>query len=111
MLYGEGFQAGKGGFFKISSGVTTVTELAAVYEKVFGVKVDLICKGSQEDLEAELDRLRREKGRTGYFEYMWGAAAVIAGKGLWESKDFTVLEQFKKPTTLEEYFTEEKMRG
>lgn len=111
LLYGDGVQAGKGGFFKFCSGVTTVAELAAVHEKVFGVKVDIIRKGSQKDLEAKLATLRKEKGLTGYFEYMWEAAAVIAGKGLWESKDFTVLEQFKKSTTLEWYLMEEKNKG
>jgi hypothetical protein len=107
MLYGDGVQAGKGGFFKIRSGVTTVKELAAVYEQVFETKVDISREGSVEELETELARLRTEKGRIGYLEYMWEAAAVIASKGLWDSRDVTVLKQFKQPTTLEQYLREE----
>jgi hypothetical protein len=107
LLHGDGVQAGNGGFFKFRSGVTTVAELAAVHEKVFGTKVDVTREGSQEDLESNLARLRKEKGPTGYLEYMWEAAAVLAGKGLWENKDVTLLEQFRKPTSLEEHFREE----
>jgi nucleoside-diphosphate-sugar epimerase len=99
LLYGEGLQAGKGGFFKISSGVTTIEGLAAVYDKVFETRIQLTREGSIEDLEAKLARLRREN-RTGYFEFMSEAAAVIASKGLWENKDVTVLDQFRKPTSL-----------
>lgn len=111
LLYGDGVQAGKGGFFKIRSGVTTIEELAVVYEKVFGVKVDVTRAGSVDDLEKELARLREEKGRTGYGEYMAEAAALIASKGLWENRDLTVLDQFKKSPTLEEHFTEVKNKA
>lgn len=108
LLYGEGVEDGKGGYFKIHSGVTTIDELAAVREKVFGAKVDVVREGDLEDLEAELARLRREKGRARYGEYMSEAAAVVASKGLWDSKDVTVLKEFKRPTSLEEHFKEEK---
>lgn len=108
LLHGDGVQAGKGGFFKIRSGVTTIEELAAVQEKVFGVKVDVTRAGSVDDLEKELARLRKEKGRIRYGEYMSEAAALIASKGLWENKDITVLDQFKESPTLEEHFTNVK---
>ncbi|OBT69834.1 hypothetical protein VE03_00986 [Pseudogymnoascus sp. 23342-1-I1] len=111
LLHGDGVQAGKGGFFKIRSGVTTIEELAAVHEKVFRIKVDVTRAGSVDDLEKELARLRKEKGRTGYGEYMSEAAALIASKGLWENTDVTELAQFKKPATLEEYFTEVKNKA
>lgn len=41
------------------------------------------------------------------------AAAVIASQGLWENTNVSVLEEFKKPATLEEYFRDEmiKVRG
>jgi hypothetical protein len=107
LLYGDGVQSGKGGFFKISSGVTTIEELAAVYEKVFGTSIELTREGSVEDLETKLAKMRKEN-KTGYLEYMSEAAAVIASKGLWDSKDFTVLDQFKKPASLVQYFQETK---
>lgn len=107
LLYGDGVQAGKGGFFKVRSGVTTIEELAAVYEKVFGTKVDLIREGDVGELEAKLAKLRKED-RRGYLGYMSEAAAMIASKGLWENKDVTILDQFMKPTSLVQYFTETK---
>ncbi|CZR52458.1 uncharacterized protein PAC_02335 [Phialocephala subalpina] len=108
LMYGEGVQAGKGGFFKIRSGDTTIRELADVYEKVFGTKVEVAHEGSVGDLEADLARLRKEGGGANAVEIMAKAAAVVASKRGWEIPDFTVLEQFKKPTTLEEYFKGEK---
>ncbi|TVY55590.1 putative pinoresinol-lariciresinol reductase 3 [Lachnellula cervina] len=111
LLYGKGVQAGEGGFFRVRSGTTTVEELAAVYEKVYGIAVDVTREGSVEDLEAELARLRKERGRARYIEYMWEAAAVVASKGLWENSDITILDQFRKPTSLEEHFGGEKNKG
>lgn len=39
---GEVVQAGRGGKFKIRSGVTTIWELADVYEVVHGTQVDVV---------------------------------------------------------------------
>jgi nucleoside-diphosphate-sugar epimerase len=106
LLYGDGVQAGKGGFFKIRSAVTTIEELAAMYGKVYGTKVEVTREGNREDLEIELMRLRKEKGRARAIEHMSEAAALIASRGGWENKEVTILSQFKKPTTLEEHFRE-----
>ncbi|TGJ78461.1 hypothetical protein E0Z10_g10306 [Xylaria hypoxylon] len=107
LLHGEGVQAGRGGCFKFSSGVTTIIELAEVYESVCGTKVDLVSEGSTKDLEASLASLRKEN-RAGYFGYMVEAAAVVASKGLWENRNVTVLDQFRKPTSLGQYLQETK---
>ncbi|KAH6684614.1 hypothetical protein B0J14DRAFT_573243 [Halenospora varia] len=106
LLHGDGVQDGKGGVFKIQSGTTTIRELADVYEKVRGDKVEVRKEGSLEDLEGKLARLRAEKGRKGQLEYMGEAAAVLANKGLWEMNDITLLEEFKEATTLEEWLRE-----
>jgi hypothetical protein len=111
LLYGDGVQAGKGGFFKVRSGETTIEKLAIVYEKVYATKVNVAREGSVEDLEAELARLRKEKGRARPIEYMWESAVVLASKGLWENKDVTVLDQFKKPTSLEGALQGRESRG
>ena len=109
LLHGKGVRAGEGGFSRIRSGTTTVRELAVMYERVHGVQVDGTREGSVEELEAELARLRLlQKGRAAYIEYMWEAAAVVASKELWENPDVTLLEQFRKPTSMEEYFEGEK---
>jgi len=63
MLHGDGVQEGKGGFFRFHSGVTTIEELAAAREEIFGTKVEITRERSLKDLEAELARLRKEKGR------------------------------------------------
>ena len=76
-------QAGDGGFFKIRSGVTTIEELAAVREKVFGTKLEVTSRGSNTDLVAELARQRKERGKVNYIEYMSEEAAVVASKGLY----------------------------
>ncbi len=111
LLHGDGVQAGEGDFLRIRSGVTTIKELASVYEQVFSVPVKVTRKGTLQDLKAELARLREEKGRAGYFEYMGEAAAVVASKGGWENTDVTLLDQFRKPTSLEEFLVEEEREG
>ncbi|KAM0247108.1 hypothetical protein ACHAQJ_009963 [Trichoderma viride] len=103
LLYGDGVQAGRGGFFRIRSGETTVRELAAIYEKVFEIKVELISQGSLEDLEAEVVRLRKEKGRARHLEYMMETGALLGNKGLWEMSEVITLDEFKSPTELEGY--------
>jgi hypothetical protein len=70
LLYGDGVQAGNGGFFTVRSGETTIEELATVHEKVFATKVDVTREGNVEDLETELARLRKEKDRARLIEYM-----------------------------------------
>lgn len=107
LIHGKGVQAGKGGFFKIRSGVTTIQDLAAVYEKVYGAKINIVREGSVDKLNKKLRALREERP-SAYFEYINEAAAVLASRGLWESKDFTWLDQFKEPTTLEQYLIESK---
>ena len=108
LMFGDGVQEGQGGCFKFSSGVTTILELAETHERIHGVKVDVVRKGSVEDLEVELARLRVENGVAMNHMYMSEAAAVLGSKGLWENKEVVSLEQFRKPISLEEYFTEEK---
>lgn len=107
LLYGKGVQSGNGGFFKIFSGVTTVKELAEVYQKVFDIQVEIVCEGSIKNLEQRLVRLRNTD-KNGYFRYMVEAAALLASKGLWENHDVTVLSQFKQPTSLEQFLRDTK---
>ena len=110
LMYGEGVQAGEGGFFKIRSGVTTIEALAAVQEKVLGTKVEISRRGDTTDLGVELAKLRKEKGSVNYIEYMSEEAAVVASKGLWENTDVTILNEFEEPTVLEEWLRREKSR-
>jgi hypothetical protein len=111
LLHGDGVRAGQGGFFKIRSGITTIEELAVAHEKVFGTKVEVTREGSGADLEEELARLRKEKGRGRYIEYMSEAAAVLASKRLWENSEVTLLAQFENATSLEDWLKEEKKKA
>lgn len=95
---------------QICSGVTTIRELATVYEKLSGTKVNAVQEGSLEDLVEELARLRKEKCKARNVEYMSEAAAVLASKGLWEMRGITVLEQFKEATSLEGWLRNERMK-
>ncbi|PMD45886.1 NAD(P)-binding protein [Hyaloscypha variabilis F] len=101
LMHGTGVQAGEGGFFKIRSGVTTIDELAAV---------KVTKRGSTANLVAELARLRKEKGRVNYIEYMSEEAAVVANKGLWENNEVAMLEEFEKPTSLEDWLRGDKSK-
>lgn len=103
LLYSPAVIAGEGGKFKFSGGVTTICELAAVREEFFGGEVEVERVGSMEDLERKLEGMRREGGRERYVEWMPEAAAVLAGKGLWENRDVVMLKEFREATTLKKY--------
>lgn len=108
LLYGEGVQAGNGGIFRIQTGNTTIKELAAVYQKVYGTEVELVLEGSVEDLDTKLTTLRKVPAPMAYFGWMSEAAALIASKGLWEMKKVDKLEQFKTPVSLVQWLMEKK---
>jgi hypothetical protein len=93
---------------QIRSGVTIIKDLTAVREKVYEAEVDVIRVGSVEDLGIVVARLRKEHSRVNDLVYMPEVAALLASKALWETRKVTLLDQFKKPTTLEEHFREEK---
>ena len=108
LLYGDGVQAGNGGVFKIQNGNTSIEELAAVYQKVYGNSVEIIREGSVEDLENKLAEMRKVPAPLAYFGWMSEAAALLASRGLWEMKKVDKLEHFKKPVSLEGWLREKK---
>jgi hypothetical protein len=108
LLHGEGVQAGNGGIFKIQSGNTTIEELAAVYENVYGTKVEVVCEGSAEELESKLAEMRKVPAPLAYFGWMSEAAALVASKGLWEMKKVDKLVQFRTPVPLEQWLREKR---
>ncbi|KAF6817228.1 hypothetical protein CPLU01_13636 [Colletotrichum plurivorum] len=103
LLNGNGVQEGKGGFFSMHSGEHTIEELALAYEEETGTYVDVRRQGSLVDLADELARLRREKGRLRYFEYLPEAAALIGNRGRWKMEDVVDFRDVRKPTSLEQY--------
>lgn len=99
LLYGDGVLDGKGGIFKFHSGTTSINDLAATYEEVHGTKVDLVHQGSIDDLKARLAEVRKID-RAGWFGYFTEAAAMVNHKGDFVNSGLTVLDQFRKPTSL-----------
>lgn len=108
LLHGEGVQVGNGGFFRFRSGEHTLNELAAAYEKAFESRVDVTREVSLEDLEDEVARQRKEKGRARHWEYHALAVSLLGTKGLFEMTNVTVPDYVKKPTTLEEHVQKSK---
>lgn len=108
LLHGDGVLAGKGGVFKIQTGSTSIDELAAVHEKVYGVKVEFVIEVSAEELESKLIEMRKVQAPLAYFGWMSQAAALLASKGLWEMTKVDKLEQFKVPVSLEQWLREKK---
>ncbi|KAH6669671.1 hypothetical protein F5X68DRAFT_249101 [Plectosphaerella plurivora] len=88
LINGEGVQDGKGGIFRFCSGQTTIEELAALYEKITGAKVDIIRRGSLEDLEAEVFR------------------------GIWSCDETWIdMAHVRAPTSMEAWLTAQKKQG
>jgi hypothetical protein len=102
MLNGKGVQEGAGGMFRIQSGTYNYYELAEAYEDVIGTKMDVVRKGTEEELENLLAKERKEKGRKGYFEYMGLASGMAGAKGRWAYKDHTDLSHVRTPGSLHE---------
>ncbi|KAH7363466.1 hypothetical protein B0T11DRAFT_282646 [Plectosphaerella cucumerina] len=108
LINGKGVQQGEGGFFRFSSGHITMEELAALYEKVTGIKTDIVNRGTLEDLEKELAEARRTKGRASFFEYLPLAAALLGAKGVWRMEEQDAVYHARAPTSLESWLKTQK---
>ncbi|KAI9038462.1 uncharacterized protein KD926_010774 [Aspergillus affinis] len=105
-------RAGQGGIFRFRSGELTLREMAAVYEKVTGKEVVVVCKGSLEDGERALDAAKKEKGRAGIWERLLLSSSVVAARGLWEfRKPVMDLTYVKKPKSFEDHLRERMSGG
>ncbi|WYZ38299.1 hypothetical protein EsH8_III_000213 [Colletotrichum jinshuiense] len=62
--------AEEGGCWNTVSGINSVRDLAAAYEKVKGKKVELICRGSDEELKIIAFNARERNPPQNYFEHM-----------------------------------------
>ncbi|KAK1714228.1 hypothetical protein BDP67DRAFT_489094 [Colletotrichum lupini] len=105
LINGDGVQQGKGGFFRMRSGVNTIEELALAYEEATGTFVEVKRQGTLGMLAEEIARLRKEKGRARNFEYLPEVVAFLSDQGLFEvpASEIVSLGRVRKPTTLEEH--------
>ncbi|KAK1496590.1 hypothetical protein CTAM01_08228 [Colletotrichum tamarilloi] len=105
LINGDGVQQGKGGFFRMRSGVNTIEELALAYEEATGTFVEVKRQGTLGMLAEEIARLRKEKGRARNFEYLPEVVAFLSDQGLFEvpASGIVSLGHVRKPTTLEEH--------
>jgi len=86
----ETVKQGTGGIFSFRSGATSPRELAATYEKVKGIKVELVCQGSETELE-ETALAARKGGNVrnyhsflGYFIHLFTLRRSWSLQSLWE---------------------------
>lgn len=103
ILFREEVQNGEGGFFRMHSAESTIGDFAAAYESVTGTKVDVVREGSVQDLEEKVAKLRQEKGRERFFEYLPDVSTLLGIQGKWRMAGLTETGVPRKRTTLEEY--------
>ncbi|OQV04955.1 hypothetical protein CLAIMM_09765 [Cladophialophora immunda] len=89
---------GKGGFFFVRSGYNTVREFAEVYERLKQVKVELIRKGSSEDLHAKVQELRRTNSPRRHCKWLGLLVADLAEQGKWSIGDYKIFENIQVDT-------------
>lgn len=106
LLNGAGVREGHGGLFSFYSGLHTIQEFAAAYAKVSGSMVEVVSKGTAEDLEAELVKQCRTKHPSKYFEWVPLAFALLSIRGVWKVENPIPLEHIRKSATLDEYLKE-----
>ncbi|KAF7554056.1 hypothetical protein G7Z17_g3152 [Cylindrodendrum hubeiense] len=99
-------QEGKGGTYQMQSGAATLEEIAAAWTKATGEKVDLIKRGSLEDLESLVYTERKEKGVGRYIEYLVNATSLLHTRGAFVMTELNLTESSKSLTTLDQYLTE-----
>lgn len=97
----EGVKQGDGGCFTFRSGQMTPREAAAAYEKVKGVKVDLVCKGSVADLEEVALKAAKEGTIQNYWTYILYFVHLLTLKRTWTLQNPEECSQIKR-TTLEQ---------
>ncbi|OQU97760.1 hypothetical protein CLAIMM_03645 [Cladophialophora immunda] len=97
----ESVKQGEGGIFTFRSGQMSLRQIAAAYEKVHGVKVGLVCKGSVAELEEIALKAEREGNIQNYWTYLIYFVHLFTLKRIWTLQNPEECPQIKR-TTLEE---------
>ncbi|KAI5855553.1 NAD(P)-binding protein [Durotheca rogersii] len=98
--------AAEGGFWRVCSGVNTLREIAATYERVRETKVDVEVMGDVAELREQAMRARRNGSRRNFWPYIGWFYQLFTVDGTWT---LTRLDNEKlgvPTTTLEQFLRE-----
>ncbi|PVH82882.1 hypothetical protein DL98DRAFT_618365, partial [Cadophora sp. DSE1049] len=96
--------AENGGFYMVCSGLTSLNDIVKTYEKVRGVKVDIVRMGSVEELESTARKARAEGSKVSIWGYIGFFYSLMAIRKQPKEADLD-LEEFSKVrrTSLKEF--------
>ena len=95
--------APEGGSVRICSGQHTLREIAEMYERVKGVKIDIQCKGTVEELRKTAFEARQKGSRKTFWEYIGWFYQLFTVDDSWTLKDLQNDRIGVKTTSLEEF--------
>ncbi|KAL2827162.1 hypothetical protein BDW59DRAFT_160447 [Aspergillus cavernicola] len=101
ILNKESVKQGEGGCFSFRSGVTSPKDLALTYEKVKKIKVELVCGGSETELEALAVASRKDTAIKDYFIYAIYFYHLFILRRSWSLVNLEDLPEIRR-TSLEE---------
>ncbi|OHE97729.1 hypothetical protein CORC01_06934 [Colletotrichum orchidophilum] len=93
----------EGGFWNTVSGVHTVREFAAAYEKVKGKKVGLKTRGTDEDLKALAFEGRKAASSREFYKYSGFFFQLYTNNGSWDMEKIDNEKLDVRPTSLEDF--------
>ena len=95
--------AENGGYWTVASGVHSLKEIVAIYQKVRGTKVGWNAKGSIEELRKEALEAQKKGNRQMYWEYIGWLYYLYIIDGSWKMSPLENEKLGVKGTTLEQY--------
>ncbi|KAI0157153.1 hypothetical protein GGR52DRAFT_565500 [Hypoxylon sp. FL1284] len=78
--------AAQGGFWRVCSGVSTLREIFATYEKVRDRKIDVEVMGTVDGLRERAMQARREGSRRNFWSYIGWFYQLFTADGTWKLK-------------------------
>ncbi|KAL7624787.1 hypothetical protein AAE478_006359 [Parahypoxylon ruwenzoriense] len=98
--------AAEGGFWRLCSGVNTLKEIAATYERVRGTKIDVRVMGSVTELGEQAVQARRRGSRNNFWSYIGWFYQLFTVDGTWILETLDNEKLGLRTTTLEEFLQE-----
>lgn len=95
--------AAKGGLWSVCSGANSLRELSSIYGTVRDRHVDVVVKGSAEELRATADEARQRCGAKKFWEYIGYFVQLYTIEETWVLKDIDNSKLDVQPTTFGEF--------